>query len=87
MDFKMLYDSEVSQRNTNMWYRGNLKNMMQMDLFIFTKQKQSHSLRAQLWMPGGKWWTGTDWECGINMYTLLDLKQIKKKLLKKLYGS
>lgn len=31
---------------------GNLKKMIQMDLLIFMKQKQTH--RAQLWIPEGK---------------------------------
>ena len=48
-----------------------------MDLFI--KQKQTHRLRKQTWLPRGKGPGGTNYEFAINRYTLLYIKQINDK--------
>ena len=47
---------------------------------LFTKQKQSHRCRKQFygyWGKGG----GINWEVGIDIYTLLYMKEITKKCL------
>ena len=68
--------SEVSQIEKDISYdisyMQNLKKMIQMNLFI----KQKHN---ELMVTGGKGGEGMDWEFGIDMYTLLYLKQIIKK--------
>ena len=48
---------------------------------LFTKQKQTHRLkRMNLWLQGGEGLGGgTDWDFGIDMYTLLYLKYITNK--------
>ena len=51
--------------------------MIQMN--IFTKQKQTHRLREQIRLPGGRT-TGRDrLEAGINIYILRYIKQIINK--------
>ena len=55
----------------------NLKKMIQTNLF--TKQKQTHRFRNEFMVTGGKGGGGIDWEFGIDMYTLLYLKQITHK--------
>ena len=47
---------------------------------LFTKQKQSNGCRKQTWSPvdGGR---GMNWEIGIDIYTLLYIKQITNKNL------
>ena len=52
--------------------------MAQMNLF--TKQKQSHRRRKQTYgYQGGKGGGGINWEIGIDIYTLLCIKQITNK--------
>ena len=49
------------------------KKIIQMNLF--TKQKQIHSLRKQIYgYQVGRMRVGIDWDLGIDMYTLLYLK-------------
>ena len=45
---------------------------------LFTKQKHSQTQRTNLWLPGESVGLGggVDWEFGIDMYTLLYLKQM-----------
>ena len=50
---------------------------MQMDLF--PKQKQIHSLREGTYTRREHSGRGIDWEFGMDMYTLLFLKQIIKR--------
>ena len=49
-----------------MW---NLKKMIQMNLF--PKQKRTHRLQKQTWLPKGEGGGGINWEIGIDIYTLL----------------
>ena len=45
---------------------------------LFTRQKQSYRCRKQAWLPGevdGE----INWEIGIDIYTLLYIKQITNK--------
>ena len=47
---------------------------------LFTKQKQSHRLREQIYGYQGEGLRGgIDWEFGIDMYTLLYLKYITNR--------
>ena len=47
---------------------------------LFTKQKKTHRLREGTYgYQGEGWGRGIYWECGINMYTILYLKQITNK--------
>ena len=47
---------------------------------LFTKQKQNHRCRKQTYAyQGGKEGGGINWEIGINIYTLLYIKQISNK--------
>ena len=48
---------------------------------LFTKQKQSHRCRKQAWLSGDKGRGGINWEIGIDIYTLLYIKQITNKYL------
>ena len=81
MDLKIIILSEVSQKEKNKYHVVSLicgiYKMLQMNLF--TKQKQSHRQRKQIYgyqmVNGG----GVDWEFGINRYTLLYIKQINNK--------
>ena len=53
---------------------------------LFTKQKQTHRLQKQTYgYQRGNVWGGINQEFGINIYTLLYIKQIINKDL--LYGS
>ena len=42
-------------------------------------ETESQTQRKNLWLPQGKGGGGIDWEIGIDMYTLLYLKQITNK--------
>ena len=53
------------------------KKKIQMDLF--PKQKQTHSIREGTYTRREHSGRGIDWEFGMDMYTLLCLKQIIKK--------
>ena len=46
---------------------------------LFTKQNRLTDLENELMVTGGKGGRGIDWEFGIDMYTLLYLKQITNK--------
>ena len=47
---------------------------------LFTKQKQTHRLRKQIYgYQRGKVWGGIIQEAGINIYTLVYIKQIINK--------
>ena len=64
-------------------YMQTLKKVVQMNLF--TKQKQSHRCRKQIYGYWGEKEGGINWEIGIDIYTLLYTKQITNKDL--LYGT
>ena len=47
---------------------------------IYETETDSQTSRTNLWLPGGMGrGDGIDWEFGIDMYTLLHLKQITNK--------
>ena len=57
----------------------NLKKKVTNEL-IYKTETDSQTSRTNLWLPGGgRWRGGIDWEFGIDMYTLLYLKQITNK--------
>ena len=62
-----------TQVSYDITYKQNLKKNDKMNLF--TKQKQTHTLREGTNGYQGGWvGGGADWEFGIDMYTLLYLK-------------
>ena len=82
MDLEIIILSEVRQRKTNIIYC----------LYVESKKKSTNELiyeteielqmqRTNLQLPGGKGQGGTNWEIGIDVYTLLDIKQITNKNL------
>ena len=50
----------------------NLKTIIQVNLF--SKQKQTHKLENELWLPGGRWEGGLNWGFGTDTYIPLYLK-------------
>ena len=81
MDLEIVITSEVSQTEGqipyDITYMWNLKQTVQMNLF--TKQKQNHSCRKQSYgYPKGTG-GGISWETGIDIYTLLHIKQVTNK--------
>ena len=48
---------------------------------LFTKQKQSHRCRKEIYGYQGVRGGGINWEIGIDIYTLLYIKQITNKNL------
>ena len=45
---------------------------------LFTKQKQTQALKTNLYLPKKKMGGGTNSEFGINIYTLLYIRQITR---------
>ena len=78
MNREIIILSEINQSRRliyNIAYVQNLKNMMQMTLF--TKQKQTQN--KFMVIRSERYGRGVDWEFGIDMYTLLYLKQVTIK--------
>ena len=78
MNLEIIILSEINQSRRliyNIAYVQNLKNMMQMTLF--TKQKQTQN--KFMVIRSERYGRGVDWEFGIDMYTLLYLKQVTIK--------
>ena len=77
-DYQVIVSSEVSQTKTNIiWYYTYMRNLKKNDTneLIYKTETDSQTYRTNLWLPGGKrGGEGTDWEFGIDMYTLLYLK-------------
>ena len=79
MDLEIIILSEVKsdrerQISHDITYIWNLKKkIIQMNLS--TEQKQTHRLREQTFSyQVGRIWGATDWDFGVDMYTLLYLK-------------
>ena len=78
MDLEIIILSEISQKQIyDITYMWTLKKMIQMNLLI--KQKQSHRCRKQTYGYQGVRGGGINWEIGIDIYTLLYIKQITNK--------
>ena len=76
MDLEIIILSEVNQteKDKYMGYRWNLKNMIQMNLYTRLTQTYKHR-KQNLGLSKGKvGWNGINYECGINIYTLLYIK-------------
>ena len=58
-----------------------LKMVQMIQMILFTKQKQTHRLRASTYGCQGQRMRGRDREVGIDMYKLLYLKRIINKVL------
>ena len=51
------------------------RRIKKIQMNFFTKQKQTHRLREQtIIYQVGRIWGATDWDFGVDMYTLLYLK-------------
>ena len=50
------------------------------DELIYKTELESQMQKTNLWLPWNKW-GGTNWETGVDMYTLLYIKQITNKNL------
>ena len=84
MDLEIVILSEVSYTEKDKYhdiaYMWNLEKMM-IQTNLYTKQKQTHRHRKQTYsyQRGKGGWGGINQEFGINIYTLLYMKQITKK--------
>ena len=61
-----------------MAYMWNLKKNDTNEL-IYKTEIESQMQKTNLWLPGGKHGGGINWEIGIDIYTLLYIKQITNK--------
>ena len=52
-----------------------------MDEFVYKTEVDSQIQKTNLWLPGYEEWGGKNWEIGIDIYTLLYIKQITNKNL------
>ena len=60
------------KKSYDITYMQNLKKIIQVNLL--SKQKQTHKLENELWLPGGRWEGGLNWGFGTDTYILLYLK-------------
>ena len=77
------YDNlnEVSQRQMSyaITYMRNLKKMIQMNFLQDRSRLTDIENKPKMVTKGERWRGGINWESGIDMYTLLYLKQITNK--------
>ena len=79
MDLEIIIVSEINQRKTNIPYHLYIASKKMIQLNLFTKQKQTQSLRMEPLVTSEEGsGVGRDWEFGSNMYTLY-LKYITNK--------
>ena len=57
----------------------NLKKKKGTNELIYKTEIESQMQKTNLWLPGGKGMGRTNWEIGIDVYTLLYIKQITNK--------
>ena len=83
MDLEIVIQSEVSQRKTNIiYYHLYVESRKMVQMNLFAKQKQSHRCRKQTYgYQGGKGGGGMNWEIGIDIYTLVYMKQVTNENL------
>ena len=78
MDIEIIILSVVSQ--TEKFHMISTYNMESKRKELFTRQKQIHRLKTNLWLPKGMRGQGrTKQDLGINGYRLLWIKQINNK--------
>ena len=84
MDLEIVILSEVSYTEKDKYhdiaYMWNLEKMM-IQTNLYTKQKQTHRHRKQTYsyQRGKGGWGGINQEFGINIYTLLYMKEVNNK--------
>ena len=72
--------SEVRQKQIyNNIYIWDLKN--DTNELIYKTEIDSQTQKTNLWLPKGNMWGGINQEDGINIYTLLQMKQITNNVL------
>ena len=83
MDLEIVIQSEVSQRKTNIiYYHLYVESRKMVQMNLFAKQKQSHRCRKQTYgYQGGKGGGGMNCEIGIDIYTLVYMKQVTNENL------
>ena len=78
MDLEIIILSEVKQiekdKYHDMIYMQNLKT--DANELIYRTEIESQMQKINFWLPGGKGGGGINWEIGIDIYTLLYIKQI-----------
>ena len=76
---KQIYNevSSHTSQNGHITYMWDLKNNGEMN--SFTKQKQTHRCIKQTYSYQGASMGEINWEIGIDIYTLLEIKQITNK--------
>ena len=83
VDLEIVILSELSQKEKNKYHilthicgiqQNGTKN-------LFAKLKQRHRRREQMYGHQGGWWGGMDWEIGIDICTLLRMKQMTGECL------
>ena len=82
MDPEIVILSEVSQTEKGKHHTISIlcRILKMVQMSLRTEQKQAHRHIKQTYgFQGGKWSGGINWEIGIDMYTLLYIKQIINK--------
>ena len=78
MDLEIITVSEISLTDKDKYhditYTQKVKKKKKTQMNLFTKQKQTHRLREFTVTSREGRQRGTDWELGIDVYTLLYLK-------------
>ena len=69
--------SPHTSQNGHITYMWDLKNKVETN--SFTKQKQTHRCRKQTYGHQGASMGEINWESGIDIYTLLEIKQVTNK--------
>ena len=80
MDLEIFILSGVSQTEKDKYdiaYMWNLKKGT--NELIYKTEIESEMQKTKLWLPGQKGRGGIHWEIGIDIYTLLYMKQITNK--------
>ena len=78
MDLETVIQSEVSQKEKNK-YRMYVEPRKMVQMNWFARQKQTDVEKKSMDTKGGKRGRGINWEIGIDVYTLLYIKQITNK--------
>ena len=82
MDLEIIILSEVSQTEKDEYdiaYMQNLKKKKDANELIYKAAIDPQTQETNLWLPKGKEEGGINQEFGINIYTLLHVKQVTNK--------